>query len=185
MKTSNPLQIFTLLFFSMLFLTACPCDDPALVEIPGSDASGPELVWYVIEETSGSGGVASSLVMYTDAVNNINVSRNSTIKVQLVAKDDQSGVKRVATTGGFGLTCTGTPTGVSSHGLLGELVHDMSGLTVCGLRELKLSEQYVDVGMPCPSIDYSFSSLQFNMNGEATNNLNVSTTSVLNLNVVE
>jgi len=185
MKTSNPIVHLCFLSLCVLLCTACPCDDPALVEIPDSDASGPILTWYVTEQTSSGAGLASSMNMYTDPVNNINVPRNATITVQLVSEDQQSGVKRIATSGGFEFTCSGTPIGISSHGFLAEVSLDMSSLTVCGLRRLKLNEQFMDVGMPCPSAEYSFANLQFNINGEAINNVDIQSISVLRLNVLE
>ncbi len=174
-----------MLALSAFFFTACdpsPCGDPALVEIPATDGSAPELTWYVTQASETPSGPISSIAPHTGATINISAKATDQVKVYLVARDEQSGIQDVSMSGGFGQTCS-TPSGaIAASGMLPELSQDLSFLTVCGMIEWKLTEIPIDVGMSCGAGN-TLTQLGFGLTGTANNNAGGTATSTLNINV--
>lgn len=186
MKKINNL-IYCLLFGALSFTTACDpgasCGDPALVAIPGSDASAPELTWYVTQLSSTPSGPISAITPYTGSSINVSAKPTDEIKVYLVAKDEQSGIQEVSMSGGFGQTCN-TPTGaIAASGIIPAVSQDLSFLTVCGMIEWKLTEIPINVGMSCGAGN-TLTELGFAITGTAENNTGGTAMSTLNINVV-
>lgn len=180
----NLLLLSMLALFTLLY-TACdpdPCGDPALVEIPATDGSAPELTWYVTQLSTTPSGPISAITPYTGATVNVSADPTDQIKVYLVARDEQSGIQEVSMSGGFGQTCS-TPSGpIAASGIIPGVSQDLSFLTVCGMIEWKLSEIPINVGMSCGPGN-TLTELGFALTGTANNNAGGTATSTLNINV--
>jgi hypothetical protein len=181
------LPIFLLAFSSLLFFAACDpgttCGDPALVTIPAADDSAPELTWMITQASVTPDGPISSIGPYSGAEVTINVKPTDDVKVYLVARDEQSGVKQVSMSGGFGQTCTSPSGAIAASGILPSYSQDLSFLTVCGIIEWRLPEINIETGMACVA-GSTLTQLGFGLTGVAENNKGGTATSVLTINVI-
>jgi hypothetical protein len=181
-KTHRVILVATLL---ALALAACDpgpaCDDPALVAIPGADDTPPLLTWMVTQASETPDGPISSIGPYTGDNITLNVKPTDQVKVYLVARDEESGVKQVNMSGGFGQTCQ-TPGGaIAASGILPNLSQDLGFLTVCGIIEWRLPDIDIDVGMSCVPDNGVLTQLGFGLNGSAENHKGGTATSTLQI----
>ncbi len=174
---------------SALLFTACDpaststCGDPALVAIPAeADPTAPELTWMVTQASETPSGPISSLAPYTGANVSITAKPTDQVKVYLIAKDEESGVRRVRMSGGFGQTCTTGSSALAASGIIPEMSQDLSFLTVCGMIQWQLPEIPIEVGMACAT-GYTLSELGFAITGTAENNKGGESTSTLTITV--
>jgi len=149
-------------FFSALALTVAGfifngcCNDPAIVKIPASDGSAPILHWEVTVLTQTPAGPISSLTQHANPTNNLTVHTTDEVGVYLVATDNESGVKKIGTQGGFSYTCTSPgPGGVLNaaiiDGFLPKQEVIFSDLTTCGLKQWKIKRECLNVSFSCNS----------------------------------
>ena len=185
--SKTELFTFVLALSAVVLLPACSpgsaCGDPALVTIPAADDSAPELTWMVTQASETPEGPISSIGPYTGAEVTINVKPTDEVKVYLVARDEQSGVKQVSSSGGFGQTCTSASGAIAASGILPGYSQDLSFLTVCGMIEWRLPELTIETGMACVA-GSTLTQLGFGLTGTAENNKGGTATSVLTINVI-
>jgi hypothetical protein len=171
---------------ALLLFAACDpgntCGDPALVAIPATDDSEPELTWMITQASVTPDGPISSIGPYTGAEVTITAKPTDEVKVYLIARDEQSGIKQVSMTGGFGQTCTSGSGAIAASGILPEQSQDLSFLTVCGMIEWRLPEIPIEVGMPCVAGN-TLAQLSFGLTGTAENNKGGTVSSRLTITV--
>ncbi|MCS7036669.1 MAG: hypothetical protein RMJ33_01715 [Saprospiraceae bacterium] len=151
------------------------------MNIPASDASAPELIWMITRATGG-GTPTSSIAPYSGESISITVSKTETVKVFLMARDEQSGVKRVKSTGGFGQKCSSSGTAIFYDGILSEYSQNLTFIRKCGVIEWMLPEYTVDTQRGCP-VGLNMTELVYAFRGVAENNKGISDTSNLLISV--
>lgn len=175
-----------LLGSSALFLmNACRsrcCEDPGLVRIPSSDASAPELIWMITRATSGA-TPTSSIAPYSGENISITVRRTETVRVFLMARDEQSGIRRVRSTCGFGQSCLSSNGVIFYDGLLPEYAQSPTLMRECGVVEWSLPEYNIDTQRGCPP-GMNLAELTYALTGTAENNKGGTATSNLLISVV-
>jgi hypothetical protein len=124
-----------------------PCNDPALVVVPDADATAPVVQWEISQAVTHSDGTMTSSISIVSDPSvpvNLNYEQNVSTTVYANATDEESGVKCISLSGGFGFSCT-QPGGI---GLLGSGIldnqRDCSGLTVCGLKSMRLQQDNLE-----------------------------------------
>ncbi len=100
---------FHFLFFALSLILAFSCHpDPPCEEgyvVPSSsDTSPPQVEWWVTDFVMTPSGPISSLTIYGDG-EEVHVSPESEVSVQLVARDEESGITVVSLQGGFSWSC--------------------------------------------------------------------------------
>lgn len=181
-------KVHLLLGCALLLFAGCggsgssSCGDPALVAIPATDSSAPELTWYVTQASETPSGPVSAITPYTGSEVNVSADPTDEVKVYLVARDEQSGIAQVSMSGTFGQTCS-TPSGpIAASGLLPEESQDLSFLTVCGMIEWRLDDIPINVGMSCGPGN-TLTELNFVLTGTADNNTGTMAVSTLTITV--
>lgn len=186
MKRSLLLFAACLTLFLPAFQACRPCcTDPEIVKVPNADATPPTLRWEVSVLTQTPNGPISSMTMYSDPVTNINVKKTDEVNVHLVARDEESGVKKMNMEGGFGFTCmpAGGGQGLSLHGVTPKRSVDFNKLTTCGLKEWKLSIEALQLSY-CPN-NLVINSGGINIAGSGENFKGGISNLALNINVTE
>ncbi len=100
---------FSLLLFVSSLLTVFSCDPAALCEEgfvspSSSDTSPPQMEWWVTDFVMTPSGPISSLTIYADG-DEVHIGPESEVVVQLVVRDEESGIAFVGLQGGFSWTC--------------------------------------------------------------------------------
>jgi hypothetical protein len=171
-----------------LFFQACQpcCTDPLIVKIPNNDATPPTLRWEVAVLSQTPSGPISSMTMYSESVTNISVKTTDKVDVYLVARDVESGVKKMSMKGGFGYTCIppGGGTTIAVDGYVPEKSMDFSALTTCGLKEWKVSTEALNVSLSCPN-NGMLSGAMIGITGNGENFKGGVSSLTLNVNVTE
>jgi hypothetical protein len=171
----------------ILSFNACKpcCTDPEIVKIPANDATPPVLRWEVSVLTQTDDGPISSMTMYTDPVTNISVKKTDEVNVYLVARDEESGVKKMNMEGNFAFTCmpAGGGQGLSLHGFTPKRSVDFNKLTTCGLKEWKLSIEALQLSY-CPN-NLVINGGGINITGTGENFKGGTSSLSLNINVTE
>lgn len=186
MKCSNNLFLLGLALCALSFQACKPCcTDPEIVKIPDADATPPVLRWEVSVLSQTPAGPISSMTMYSDAVTNISVKKTDEVNVYLVARDEESGVKKMNMEGGFGFTCmpAGGGNGLSLHGITPKRSVDFNKLMTCGLKEWKLSIEALQLSY-CPN-NLVISGGGINITGTGENFKGGTSNLTLNINVTE
>jgi len=184
MKHLPFLSVICLALFAQFFQSCKPCcTDPEIAKIPNADATPPALRWEVSVLTQTESGPISSMTMYTDLVTNISVKKTDEVNVYLVARDEESGVKKMNMKGNFAYTCLppGGGIGLSVHGFVPEQSVDFNKLTTCGLKEWKLSIEDLELSH-CPSA-MNIVGAGINITGNGENFKGGASSLTLNLNV--
>lgn len=184
MKT---LSVFLVLGLpALLLLNACrssSCEDAGLVKIPSSDASAPELIWMVTR-VAGGATPTSSVTPYSGADTTIVVKKGETVKVFLMARDEQSGIKQVKSTGDFTQICLSGNSVTSESGSLAEHSQNPTFIGRCVVVEWSLPEYDINTRYnSCPPW-INFSDLIYFLRGTAENNKGGTATSNLLISVV-
>jgi hypothetical protein len=171
MKTLLPL-------LSLLFFAACscppgdPCQDPALVTVPEEDDSAPVGQWSFSQAYSQpDGSMSSSISLVEDPSLPVELTLDPAARtsVQFESRDDQSGIRCLRLSGGFGFTCV-QPRGTSlnGHGMLAEKVI-CPGLSICGMRSLNLEQDYLEQYLSSCSPPFALSSGEFTLSAVSEN----------------
>lgn len=172
-----------LLLGATFWLFACsPCTGPNQVHIAATDATPPELTWYVIQKSMTPSGPISAITPYTGAAVNVSASRTDSIWVYLVARDAESGVFDITMSGGFGMTCNSGTGAIALDGIIPEQYRSLSPAGPCGSLQIEVDRALLDVGMACPAGN-TFANMGFGMSGRAANNKGGEATSTLSLTV--
>lgn len=131
-------------------------------------------------------GPISSITMYADPVTNISVKTTDQVNVFLIARDDESALKKMNMKGGFGYTCIppGGGTAIAVDGFVPEQYMDFSVLTDCGLKEWKLSITPLNVALGCPN-NSSLSNAMIGITGTGENFKGGTSSLTLNVSVTE
>lgn len=171
------------LFISLFLFTSCdsPCGDPALVEVPASDASAPEAIWQVTILSNTPSGPISALTQFTEAENSVSVSASDQVTVTLIGKDEQSGVKSLKTSGGFGYTCNVDGGSFIADGILPTVMQSQP-LTTCGMKEWKLPTSTIDVNFTCGTGTLANGSV--GITSEVINGLGATTSTTMTIQVM-
>ncbi|MCW5922266.1 MAG: hypothetical protein KIS77_07985 [Saprospiraceae bacterium] len=182
------LTVLICLPFCALLFQACQncCTDPLVVKIPNNDATPPSLRWEVAVLSQTPSGPISSMNMYTEAVTNISVKTTDKVDVYLVARDDESGIKKASMKGGFGYTCIppGGGTAIAVDGFVPERSMDFSMLTTCGLKEWKIALEALNVSLSCPN-NGALSGAMIGITGNGENFKGGTSSLTLNVNVTQ
>lgn len=186
MKHLSFLSVICLLLLAPFFQSCKPCcTDPEITKVPANDATPPALRWEVSVLTQTNTGPISSITMYTDPVTNISVKKTDEVNVYLVARDEESGVKKMKIEGGFAYTCLppGGGNGLSLHGFVPERSVDFNKLTTCGLKEWRLSIENLELSR-CPN-NMNIAGAGINITGSSENFKGGTSNLMLNINVTE
>jgi hypothetical protein len=186
MKQSNFLFLLCFALCALSFQACKPCcQDPEIVKIPAADVTPPALRWEVSVLTQTPTGPISSMTMYSDPVTNITVKKTDEVNVHLVARDEESGVKKMNMEGNFAFTCmpAGGGQGLSLHGITPKRAVDFNKLTTCGLKEWKLSIEALQLSY-CPN-NLLISGGGIGITGTGENFKGGTSSLTLNINVTE
>ena len=165
MKLSH-FSLFVLLAFT-LFASSCePCDTcgEGLVVPDSADTDAPQLEWWVTDFVMTPSGPISALTIYSDG-SEVHVSPESEVTVQLVARDEESGIASMSLQGGFSWTCDqGGGTLIIIDGII-PLEEQNFGVSPCAAIEQKLSAELTqpDCG------DNTLVGAGYGLTGSATN----------------
>ena len=165
MKLSH-FSLFVLLAFT-LFASSCdPCDTcgEGLVAPDSADTDAPQLEWWVTDFVMTPSGPISALTIYSDGAE-VHVSPESEVTVQLVARDEESGIASMSLQGGFSWTCDqGGGALIIVDGII-PLEEQNFGVSPCAAIEQKLSVELVqpDCG------DDTLAGAGYGLTGSATN----------------
>ncbi len=149
-----------------VFLGACRncCEEPGMVEVPSTDATPPQLSWMVTRST----GTASSIAPYSGREITVRVSREEAVKVYLLARDEQSGIRRVSSTGGGGWTCSTSGAALIFDLILPTYSQSLSFVRRCSVVEWSLPEYSIETDKSC-SPGYTLRELRYGLRGTAEN----------------
>ncbi len=163
------LSHFSLFVLLALILFANSCDPDSLcgegmVAPNSADTSVPQLEWWVTDFVMTPSGPISALTIYSDGAE-VHVSPESEVTVQLVARDEESGIASMSLQGGFSWTCDqGGGALIIVDGII-PLEEQNFGVSPCAAIEQKLSVELVqpDCG------DDTLAGAGYGLTGSATN----------------
>jgi hypothetical protein len=137
----------------------------------------------MITRATGGATPTSSIAPYSGENINIIVSRTETVRVFLMARDEQSGIKQVRSTCGFGQSCSSGNAAIFYDGILPEYAQSPTRMRECGVVEWSLPEYNIDTQRGCPP-GTNLTELIYALTGTAENNKGGPATSNLVIFVV-
>ncbi len=166
--------------FGLLAVSCCPTDTCGEGQIApdSADTDAPQLEWWVTDFVMTPSGPISALTIYQDG-ETVHVSPESEVTVQLVARDEESGIASISMQGGFSWTCDqGGGQVIIVDGIIPQQTADFP-VSPCAFVEEKLSTELVqpDCG------EDALNSAGYGLFGSATNGAGLAAAQI-NLTVV-
>lgn len=186
MLRTHSFALFLLAMLVVFLSASCDPDDcpDGFISINPSDTSGAEMEWRITSFVNTPTGPASSIVILDDVENTYTVGENELVTVFLIATDNQSGIRSINVTGGFGFSCQEDDESiVLGSGTFPGNPFTYGGSMTCGAAEGAYQVTEFTGSEFCSGIDLTFRSASFAFEGIAENNVDIFSLTRLTINV--
>lgn len=186
MQRISSFSLFVLAAFIVLLSASCDPDDcpDGFIGIDPADASGADVHWRITSFVSTPSGPTSSIVILDEFENTYTVGENELVTVFLVATDNESGIRTIDVTGGFGFSCEeDNGSIILGSGVFPSNPFSFGGSMTCGAPEAAYQVTEFTGSDFCAGPDRTFRGATYGLDGIAENNVDILSLTRLTINV--